>query len=218
MADVILHGYRYSVYNRAARLALILKGVAYDRIEVDPFSDISDAYRALHPFGKVPTLVHAGFALFETGAITRYVDRMFDGPRLQPESVAALARMDQVIAVIDAYAYWPMVRQVASHAYFRPLTGEPSDADEIAAGLSASRKALSFLDRVAAEGHVMNGREVTLADCHLAPMMDYFVRAAPGAAALKEHPSLQAWWDQISALGALKACDPFGEAAETPTP
>src|SRR5436190_22831101 len=108
---VVLHGYRYSVYVRIARLALAEKAVAYDRVEVNPFApDVPASYLALHPFGRVPTLVHDGFTLYETGAIIRYIDRAFPGPALQPTEPKALARMDQAIAIVDAYGYWPVVR------------------------------------------------------------------------------------------------------------
>ncbi len=210
MADPVqLHGYRYSVYNRIARLVLLSKEVEHETIEVDPFAELSEAYLRLHPFGRVPVLTHGAFTLFETSAITRYVDRAFEGRPLQPEGAAALARMDQVIAVIDAYAYWPMVRQVASHGFFRPFLGERSSREEVDAGLEASRKVLSFLDGVAGEGEVLTGRDITLADCHLAPMMDYFVRAEEGKAALSPHRALQRWWDRVSVLDVLKATDPF---------
>lgn len=210
MTDPVhLHGYRYSVYNRIARLVLLSKNVEHRTIEVDPFAELSEAYLRLHPFGRVPVLTHGAFELFETSAITRYVDRAFEGRPLQPEGAAALARMDQVIAVVDAYAYWPMVRQVSSHAFFRPSLGEPSSREEVDAGLEASRKVLSFLDGVAGQGEVLTGRDITLADCHLAPMMDYFVRAEEGKAALSPHRALQSWWDRVSILDVLKATDPF---------
>ena len=210
MADPVrLHGYGYSVYNRIARLALLLKEVGHETVEVDPFAELPEAYLRLHPFGLVPVLTHGAFELFETGAITRYVDRAFEGPPLQPGSAAALARMDQVISVVDSYAYRPMVRQVSSHAFFRPHFGEDSSREQIDMGLEASRKVLSFLGGVAGEGLVLSGRDFTLADCHLAPMIDYFVRAEEGKAALSRHPALQAWWDRTSVLDVLKATDPF---------
>lgn len=206
---VHLHGYRYSVYTRTARLALLRKQVEHQTIEVDPFAGLSEAYLKLHPFGRVPMLAHGAFRLFETGAITRYVDRAFEGPPLQPEGAEALARMDQVISAIDSYAYRPMVRQVSSHAFFRPYFGETSSREEIVTGLEASAKILSFLDGVAGEGIVLGGRYFTLADFHLAPMMDYFVRAEEGKAALSSHLALQEWWDRISVLDVVKATDPF---------
>ena len=213
MADPVhLHGYRYSVYSRTARLVLMAKGVEHRTIEVDPFAELSQDYLRLNPFGRVPVLTHGSFTLFETGAIVRYVDRAFEGPSLQPTSAAALARMDQVISAIDAYGYWPLVRQVASHAFFRPLFGEQGSRAEVEAGLEASAKVLSFLDAVAGEGVILNGGDITLADYHLAPMIDYFVRAEEGKAALATHPALQRWWDRVSVLGVPEATDPFAAA------
>ncbi len=208
---VQLYGYRYSAYTRVARLALLSKGVTHHVQEVDPFGEASETYLTVHPFGRVPALSHGSFKIFETNAITRYVDRMFDGPSLQPHDAASVARMDQVIAVVDAYAYWPMVRQVASHSFFRPFFGDPSSSAEVETGLVASAKALSFLDGVAKEGFVLTGYDITLADCHVAPMIDYFVRAEEGAKALSALPNLQNWWDRVSALTIMHATDPFAD-------
>lgn len=211
MHAVHLHGCRYSVYTRTARLTLLRKEVEHETIQVDPFAELPEHYLTLHPFGRVPALTHGTFELFETSAITRYIDRAFDGPRLQPERASALARMDQVIAVADAYCYWPMVRQVASHAFFRPLFGEPSSREEIELGLAASRTILSFLNRVAGEGEVLTGRDISLADFHLAPMVDYFLRAEEGKQALFRHPALLRWWDRVSGLAILKETDPIAD-------
>ena len=210
MAEPVqLHGYRYSVYNRIVRMVLLAKKVEHERIEVDPFGELTKEYLKLHPFGRVPVLIQGAFELFETNAITRYVDRAFPGPRLQPEGNAELARMDQLISVIDAYAYWPMVRQVASNGFFRPRFGEPADRGEIEAGLEASAKVLAFLDRVAREGLVLDGRELTLADYHLAPMIDYFVRSEAGKEALSAYSDLRRWWSEVESLDVLKETDPF---------
>ena len=206
---VYLHGYRYSVYSRIVRLVLLAKNVEHEMIEVDPFGDLSESYLKLHPFGRVPVLQHGSFTLFETGAITRYIDRSFEGHSLQPNGAPALARMDLIISVIDAYAYWPMVRQVSSHAFFRPLFGEESSREEVAAGLERSSKVLSFLENIVREGEVLAGHDLTLADCHLAPMVDCFVRAKEGKAALSTHRTLQRWWDHMSCLEILKTTDPF---------
>ena len=105
-------------------MALHAKGVTYDIVEVNPFSDLDPTFLSLHPFGRVPVLSHGSFTVFETSAISRYVDSVFGGPSLQPDSSCAIARLNQVIAIIDNYGYWPMVRQVFSHRVFRPLMRE----------------------------------------------------------------------------------------------
>src|SRR5260370_6799699 len=113
---LILHGYRYSVYQRIARLALAEKGVAYEQVEGNPFApEVPAAYLALHPFGRVPALVDDGFALYETAAITRYIDRTFTGPALQPAEPRPLALMDQPTPGVAAYAYLPLLPHVLSH-------------------------------------------------------------------------------------------------------
>ena len=102
LMSVELHGYRYSVYLRIVAMTLLEKSVPWTHVEVDPFAEtIPETYLSLNPFGRVPTLVHGGFALYETTAITRYVDEAFSGAPLQPGDAKARARMNQIIAVAD---------------------------------------------------------------------------------------------------------------------
>lgn len=207
---VVLHGYHYSVYNRIARLVLAEKGVAYERVEVNPFApDVPAAYLALHPFGRVPTLVHDGFALYETAAITRYVDRAFSGPALQPAEPKALARMDQIIGVVDSYVYWPLVRQVFSHGFFRPHRGLPGDATELARGLEAAPKILNALEVLMTGEAFLVGSALSLADLHLGAMIAYFVRAPESRALIDKHARLQAWFEKIAARPSFIATDPL---------
>ena len=131
----------------------------------------------------MPTLVHDGFVLYETGAITRYVDRTFAGPALQPGTPRALARMDQMIGIIDSYGYWPMVRQVFSHRVFRAAAGRPVDEAEIAQGLAGAAKVLAALEALASEPFLA-GPELSLADLHVGAMIAYFTLAPEGAALL----------------------------------
>lgn len=206
---LVLHGYRYSVYVRIVRLVLAEKGVAYDRVEVNPFGpDVPAAYLALHPFGRVPTLVHDGFALYETGAISRYIDRAFPGPSLQPRDARALARMDQIIGVVDSYAYWPLVRQVFVHFVFRPRTGQPADQAEAARGLAGAAKVLAALEELAKPDTFLVGPELSLADLHLGAMVAYFTAAAEGAAALDGHRKLAGWWRHLQQRPSMAATAP----------
>jgi len=206
---LVLHGYRYSVYVRIVRLALAEKGVAYDRVEVNPFApDVPAAYLALHPFGRVPTLVHDDFALYETGAITRYLDRTFAGPALQPDQPRALGRMDQIIGVVDSYGYWPLVRQVFSHRVFRPAIGQPADEAEVGRGLAGAAKVLAALEVLAAPDAFLVGPALSLADLHLGAMLAYFAAAPEGAALLRNHPRLAAWWGRLSRRPSFAATDP----------
>jgi glutathione S-transferase len=206
---LILHGYYYSVYNRIARLTLAEKGVAYERVEVNPFDPaMPAAYLGLHPFGRVPTLIHDGFVLYETGAITRYVDRTFPGPALQPEEPRALARMDQIMGVIDSYGYWPMVRQVFAHRVSRAAAGRPVDEDEVARGLASAPKVLGALEDLAAPEAFLVGPRLSLADLHAGAMIAYFTLAPEGAVMLENYPRLAVWWANLGQRPSFAATDP----------
>lgn len=200
MADpVIVHGYRFSVYNQIVRMTLQHKGVICTSVEVDLFTDpVPESYLEMHPFGRVPVLSHGDFQIYETAAITRYIDEAFDGRSLVPAEVEKAARMTQVISIIDNYGYWPMVRQVASQRVFAPLYCQVSDEAVIAKGMQKSQIVLTALDKIAREGLVLDSQQITLADCHLAPMVGYFVQANEGEKELKTHESLGRWWNWIS--------------------
>jgi glutathione S-transferase len=206
---VELYGFQCSVYSWIARLALEEKGEACHWIEVNPFApDLPESYLALHPFKRVPTLVHGGFQIYETGAITRYVDEAFPGPRLQPTDPRHRARCSQLLSIIDSYAYWPLVRQVFSHRVFRPLLGRSSDVTEVQRGLEAAPAVLAALERLVADTEYLCGADISLADIHLAPVIGYFAMAEEGAALLKTQGKLSNWWTTMSARSAYRATTP----------
>ncbi|MFO1079766.1 MAG: glutathione S-transferase family protein [Reyranellaceae bacterium] len=209
---LVLHAYRYSVYARIVRAVLAVlaeKALPYEQVEVDPFApDRDPGYLTLHPFGRVPVLVHDGFALYETSAITRYLDRVFPQPTLQPSDPQAAARMDQIIGVVDSYGYWPLVRQVFSHGVFRPAAGLAGDAQEVAQGLVAARTVLAALDGLAGSGPYLVGSQPSLADFHLGSMLAYFTQVAEAAALLDAYPRLSRAWRALVQRPSFQATEP----------
>lgn len=206
--SVTLVGFNHSVYQRIVRVVLHEKGVPFRVEEIDPFDGGSaERLRTLHPFGCVPILRHAGFDLYETAAITRYVDAAFDGPDLVPDDPREAARMAQVIAIWDAYGYRPMIRQVFARRIFAPWADEVANEAEVAEGIDRARTVLAALDAIAMEGVVLTGKKITLADCHGATMMDYFTRAPEGAALLTVYPHLSAWWRVVGERSAITGLD-----------
>jgi glutathione S-transferase len=206
---LVLHGYRFSVYLRIARIVLAEKGLPYERVEVNPFAaDVSKSYLDLHPFNRVPTLVDGDFVLYETNAIARYLDEAFDGPALQPRSPQDRARMAQIVSIIDSYGYVPMVRQVFSQRVFGPATGRAPVEAIIAKGLDSSKRVLGALERLIARDGPIAGENWSLADFHLAPMMAYFATAPEGRDALAAHKRLSAWWSITSRRKSVIETDP----------
>lgn len=209
-APFSLIGYQYSVYTWIVRAVLHLKSIQYRFEDFDPFTE--DARENPHPFGRVPMLQHGDVTLFETAPICAYVDAVLDKPTLTPENALERARAMQVVSIVDNYGYWPMIRQVAAQRVFQPLVGQIPDEKVIAQGLEAATPVLTALEEIAKEQVVLNGAELTLADCHLGPMMSYFQRASEGAKALQNYPTLTQWWTRVSQLSFLRDTDPLSNS------
>lgn len=196
-SSVILYGASYSVYVRIVRIALHEKGVPYALVPVDVFAEegVPPAHLERHPFGRIPAFEHDGFAIYETSAITRYVDEAFSGPSLQPDALRDRARMNQIIAMLDNYAYLPMVWDVYVQ---RVLSSEEEAADEarIASGMEKARTFFMALSNLLGTRDWLSGPEPSLADFHAAPMFGLFEEALEGAALIREFQPIQAWWER----------------------
>jgi len=152
--------------------------------------------------------IHDGFALYETTAITRYLDEAFGGTPLQPARTRERARMNQIIAVADSYGYWPMVRQVFSHGVFGPAVGRPVNNAEVELGLAGAAKVLGALEALVATDAFLVGPAISLADFHLGAMMAYFTALPAGANLLADHSLLAAWWARIRRRPSFVETDP----------
>jgi glutathione S-transferase len=207
MAAPVLFGAAYSVYVRSARLALEEKGVAYRLEEVDIFAPGGPTpnYLQRHPFGRIPAFEHDGFRLYETGAIIRYVDEAFAGPKLQPAEPKQRARMNQAISILDNYAYRTLVWDIFVERVRVPKRGRAADEQKIAAALPKAATCLAALQAIMGDGEHLAGETLTLADLHAAPMIAYFRLAAEGASLLDRHPALAAWWQRLARRRSVEA-------------
>src|SRR5262249_44491608 len=188
----ILFGAAYSVYVRAARLALEEKRVPYRLIEVDIFAPDGPPpdYLLRHPFKR-----NDGFRLYETGAITRYIDDAFAGPPLLPAEPRARARVNQIISILDCYGYRPLIWDIFVERVRAPAHGRSADEGKIAAALPRAETCLRALQDLAdPNGPYLTGGDITLADLHAAPMFSYFVMAKEEADLLAAQPRVARWW------------------------
>ncbi|MGY5807846.1 glutathione S-transferase family protein [Rhizobium sp. LEGMi198b] len=201
MEQPCLFGADYSVYVRIARLALIEKGVEHQRVPIDIFAEGGPpaSYLERHPFGRIPAFEHGDFRLYETTAITRYVDEAFEGPRLQPMAPRQRARMNQIVSIADAYLYPHLVWGIYVERVSKPAEGIAADEERIATSLSKAAIGLAALSDLMEDTQWLCGPDLTLADLYVAPMFDYFLMAPEGREMIEHHPKLASWWSRIAA-------------------
>lgn len=210
MSRPVLYGAAYSVYVRIVRMALAEKQIAYDLVPVDVFAEGGPPawYRDHHPFGRIPAFEHDGLRLYETTAIARYVDEAFDGPALQPADARDRAVMNQIIAMIDAYAYRTLVWDIAVETVDRPKEGVAPNASTVEAALPKATTALAELARLKRDGDWLLGDDISLADLHATPIIGYFLKAPLAGPMLDAHPGLVAWWERIRRRDSFLASEP----------
>lgn len=205
-----LFGADYSVYVRIVRLCLKEKGVGYHLTPIDVFAEGGPPadYLARHPFGRIPAFEHGGFSLYETGAITRYIDEVFVGPKLQPLDAAHRARCNQFISIADNYAYPELVWGVYVESVSKPDRDVATDKEKLATSLAKARTCLAAMSDLMEDGPWLVGEELTLADIYAAPMFDYFLTAPEGAELIRHYARLHAWWLRMAARPSMAATRP----------
>jgi glutathione S-transferase len=203
VGEATVFGFRRSVYVRIVRLTLEEKGAPYRLVEVDPFAPGGPPadYLEHHPFGRIPAFEHDGFRLYETGAITRYIDDVVSGPALRPADAKERARVDQIMSIVDNYGYRAMIWDVLVER----REGKPPDEARIAAGLARAETCLDALEAIIGDSAWLAGASLSLADLHLAPMLAYFRRTQEGAAMIDRHPKIARWWEAMNARASMAA-------------
>ncbi|MBV9968279.1 MAG: glutathione S-transferase family protein, partial [Alphaproteobacteria bacterium] len=148
----------------SVRLALAEKGVAHELVEVPFGAHREEPHLSRHPFAKVPAFEHDGFTLYETQAILRYIDEGFPVAPLQPTDLHEFARMNQIMGIVDAYAWPSIAAGILFNRMLAPRFGLPVDEEAVAAAIPRARLCLSEIERLMGEQAFLAGERVSLAD------------------------------------------------------
>ena len=89
------------------RYVLAEKGLDWESEELNlrAGDQHTEEYLKLNPAGVVPTLVHDGRVIVESGVICEYLDDAFPSPQMRPEDPYAIARMRLWIKLIDEHIH-----------------------------------------------------------------------------------------------------------------
>lgn len=196
MSKPIVYGPTYSTYVRTTRLMLMEKGVEYDLVHIDMMTGEHRGpdYLRRQPFGKLPAFEHNGFQLYETNAIVHYIDDAFPGRRIAPADLLRRARDQQIVDVINAYAYNRIITRLVLPYFFADKEKGP-DMAVIAAAVPDVEHVLGAIqDLMTGSDPYLVGREVAFSDLFLAPILHYMMMFPEGGRILPKLPRLSSWW------------------------
>jgi glutathione S-transferase len=205
--DIVLYGFDGSTYVRTVRMLLAEKGADYEQVPVNVLAGEprQEEHLKRHPFGKVPVVDHDGMRILETGAITRYLNDVLEGPSFVPDNPKDRARMDMAMGIIDAYGYGALVG-VAGYHLFPDFLGNPG-ADFLEQSVGNARLVLTELMKIRDGSEYIAGDRPTLADFYLAPIC-FYVNLVDDKARVFDAPGFGEWWDRIQQLESFKATEP----------
>jgi glutathione S-transferase len=210
MGRPIVYGPALSSYVWSTRLALAEKGVAHELVEVGFDQHREEPHLSRHPFAKVPAFEHDGFTLYETQAILRYIDEGFPVAPLQPTDLHQFSRMNQIMGIVDAYAWRAIAGGVLVNRVLKPRLGLPTDEAAITAALPQARLCISEIARLMGEEPYLAGDRVSLADLMVIPLFYLFGKLPEGEAPLAEHPNIRPWMRRMEERQSFQVTKPPG--------
>ncbi|TMJ60790.1 MAG: glutathione S-transferase family protein [Alphaproteobacteria bacterium] len=210
MGRPIVYGPAGSTYVWSTRMALAEKGVAHELVEVGFGQHREEPHLSRHPFAKVPAFEHDGFKLYETQAILRYIDEGFPVAPLQSTDLHQFSRMNQIIGIVDAYAWPSIAAGILFNRMLAPRFGLPVDEAAITAALPRARLCVAEISRLMGDDPYLAGERVSLADLMVIPLFYYFGRLPEGEAPLAGHPNIRPWMRRMEERQSFQVTKPPG--------
>ena len=193
-----------------ARIALNLKGIAYEPASLDMRAPASQhrtpEFRAVNPQGLVPALVHDGATIAQSLAIIEYLDETHPDPPLLPAAPPDRARV-RAMALAVACDIHPLNNLRILNYLRGPLELDDDTVNAwyhhwVGEGFTGLEEDVK---RAAGDGRHMFGTSVTLADIFIVPQM---YNARRFKCDLEPYPRLRAICAHLESLPAFAKAAP----------
>lgn len=198
MSDTVLqiYGPDFSNFVRSVALVCEEKQVPYQtgfNVHGEKVEYKSEQHLQLHPFGKLPILIHDDLILPETASICRCIDANFTGVKLQPESAQSEAAHDALCAIISIDIDKAIVRDYLLEFVFPKGENSTPRMDMIEQAKPKVIAALSVLSKEIKQRKLLGSTQLSIADALIAPMIHYLSSLPAPFNLLTEFPDIEVY-------------------------
>ena len=156
----------------------------------------SDEHFALHPYGKLPVLIHGELVLPETASICRYINTLASSEDDKSLITSQVARIDAFSAITSIYLDKAIMRDYILEFAFPKGEGGEVRFEVAVAAQGEVHKALNIIrDQLTKNDTLLAGLtenpQMTIADALIAPMLHYISTLPSGFNLLSEYPELE---------------------------
>ena len=160
-SQLTIYGPQISTFVRIVSIVAEEKGLTW---EIVPTPARSKEQAQRHPFMKAPAVDFGEEKLFETDAITRYMDEAYEGPALQPSTPRARAEMQKWMSIMQHYYFPTCEAGLISPRLLAPNQGVPVDEQLVQRALPTIQYQMALLDGQLSQSTFVAGNEISLAD------------------------------------------------------
>ena len=190
MSDVVMYDLAPSPNNMKIRIALNYKGVPFQRVPVD----MQDRQQLVEVSGQplAPVLQHGESVVFDSGAILRYVDATFAGPKLFFADRDKMREGEELERWVRANLGQPV--GMVFGELMKVMGGGEPDLDVCKQASALAHELSGKLESKLAESPWLLGDEMSFVDVTAAPTLFYTVTPDAAVSAM---PMLKIFQDNL---------------------
>lgn len=207
-----LYNFFRSGTSHRLRIALNLKGLAYDYVAVDLRSEqhLGAAFKAINPQGMVPALIEDDKVFTQSPAIIEWLEERYPNPALLPSNLDDRARVRALAAIVGCDIHPVNNRRILETLRHSFGADEAAVSRWCATWIASGFDAIeTLLAADAGRGDFCFGNAPTLADVYLVPQVESARRFKVDMA---RWPHVQAVDEACSQLEAFSRAAPSVQA------
>ncbi|GAU39543.1 hypothetical protein TSUD_37960 [Trifolium subterraneum] len=201
MATIKVHGSPFSVPTMRVIATLYEKQIEFEFVDINLRNGDhkKEPFISLNPFGQIPAFEDGGLKLFESRAITQYIDDEYGdkGTKLTISDSKKKAIM-RLWLEVESQHYDQVSTKLVWELGLKPLFGIPLDTKIVEENEAKLDSILNVYEKRLSESKYLGGESFTLVDLHHLPSLHYLMKSQIKKL-FESRPYVSAWVADITA-------------------